>query len=320
MSTTRTTYRLYDSAGVRCATAVSTTDGKILAVPEKIIYNGLDSWKAAAEEKVGGKLNLLFETRDSNLWNRPLTQLPGRTTAKKLRTHYENLNDDQQLILSLAHKHGLKETITPRRYYKPTRLYVQMMSKESNVVVLIAPVHFNRWGKLKVAYNEVDTLPHIDGKLVLFREDHGIYKQIMRFPSKELPPASMPVVILENKSHYFYQGVQDELKKLVDAGYYVEVVLGKRPNLGTNKRLAELYRRAEHKFTANYNYRNHVASTYTDQSVNEYLADRWKIVPIKEGQEWFKSDCISTNMITRGMMWRIPQRVQELAEGSVWYD
>lgn len=315
----RTTYRLYDSAGVRRATCVSTSDGKFLAVPEKVVYVGLDPWKAAAEEKAGCALTLQFETRDSIPWNRPLTQIAGYNTAKRLKTHYEKLTDDQRLILSLAHKYGLKECITPRGFFKPTQIYVQTMSEGGGFSIV--PVHFNRWGKLKVAYKDTTELPRYCGSLNLLLEKHGVYQQIMRFPSKDLPPAGVPVVIVESNSRYFYPKVEDEIKRLVAAGYYVEVILAeKRPNLGTNKRLAELYRRAEHKFTVpRYcSYPDSVRSVYNDQTVDQYLAARWTLAPAKDGQEWCKRDIICSRLRDSVYSWKLGQRFQELAEASVW--
>lgn len=322
----RTTFRIYDSAGVRCATAVSIApkgvdacNGKLLAVPEKIVYDSPCDWKNAVEEKFGHGLTLKTETRDGIPWNRPLTQIGGYNTAKKLKAHYEKLTDDQRLILSLAHNHGLKECITPRGFFKPTSIYAQTASEDGFSIV---PVHFNRWGKLKVAHRDATELPRYCGSLNLLLEEHGVYKQITRFPSQDLPPADVPVVILESNSRYFYAKVQEEIKRLVAAGYYVEVILAeKRPNLGTSKRLAELYRRAEHKFTVpRYcSYPDSVRSVYNNQTVDQYLAARWTLAEVDgQTQEWFKGDIICSRLRDSVHSWKMGQRFQELAEASVW--
>jgi hypothetical protein len=314
----RTTYRLINSAGLRVATAVGLKDGKVLAVPEKEVYDSVDEWKS----DVGTDLTLRTESVPAGYHNRPLTQIPGYNKAAKLKKHFSEIHDDVRLVLSLAHKYGLKDGITPRGFFRPTRLYIQM---ETNDGTVIAPIHFNRMGKLKVAYKDVASLPRYEGKLNIFLDQDSVYKLLNRFPSDALPPAGVPVIIVENKSRYFLESHKDQIQKFVDAGYFVEVVLSPpegralRPNLGTDKRLAELYRRAEHKFEASYYSSSGLTSAYNNQTVDQYLAARWTLKEV-EGADWFKHDIICSNLKDSIYSWKLQGRWTELAEAAVWIE
>jgi hypothetical protein len=317
----RTTYRLINSVGIRAATAVGLKDGKVLAVPQKEFYDSVDEWKSAIEKELSAELTLRTESVAAGYHNRPLTQIPGYNKAAKLKKHFSGLHDDVRLVLSLAHKYGLKDGITPRGFFRPTRLYVQMETSEGMV---IAPIHFNRMGRLRVTFKDVEELPRYEGKLNIFLDQDGVYKLLNRFPSHTLPPAGVPVVIIENKSHYFLAQHKDQIQKFVDAGYFVEVVLSRpegralRPNLGTDKRLAELYRRAEHKFEASY-YSSGLVSAYNSQTVDQYLAARWALKEV-EGADWFKSDIICSNLKDSIYSWKLQGRWTELAEAAVWLE
>lgn len=303
-----TTYRLVDPSGSKFATAVLLKDGTVLAVPEKIPFPSVEAWESTTEGKTGLVFTLKTETISKEFWNRPLTQIPGYKPAKKLKNIYETLNDDQRLILSLVHKYSLNETITHRGFIRPTRLY--LLEEDG-----LYPIYYNRFGTFKINGKDSTSLPETPS---LFLQINDKFKRIKKFPSTFIPPPEIPVVIIENKSKYFHETDQESINKLVNAGYYVEIVLGKRrPNLGTNRRLAELYKRAVHTFFCS---SREIRSLYTNDTIEEYLKNPWPILRGSEGQEWFQKDSICQNLKgTRLEHLIMLRRAEELAEASVWF-